>query len=110
MGFSGFFCCYSVSHCSNKPTIKIIDWSFLCQWANIQNQGDQISSPPHCIMIHRWKREINNVSVISRIIPRISHILPYYSSLYVSPIKGEYNYFKDEFSKMSSSPNVLNIN
>uniref|UniRef100_A0A4W5NXZ3 Transposase Tc1-like domain-containing protein n=1 Tax=Hucho hucho TaxID=62062 RepID=A0A4W5NXZ3_9TELE len=21
--FSGFFCCYSVSHCSNKPTIKI---------------------------------------------------------------------------------------
>ncbi len=22
----------------NKPTIKIIDWSFLCQWANIQMQ------------------------------------------------------------------------
>ncbi len=39
MHFSGFFCCcYSVSHCSNKPTIKIIDWSFLCQWANVQNQ------------------------------------------------------------------------
>ncbi len=37
MCFSGF-CCYSVSHCSNKPTIKIIDWSFLCQWANVQNQ------------------------------------------------------------------------
>ncbi len=36
--FSGLFCCYSVSHCSNKPTIKIIDWSFLCQWANVQNQ------------------------------------------------------------------------
>ncbi len=31
-------CCYSVFHCSNKPTIKIIDWSFLCQWANVQNQ------------------------------------------------------------------------
>ncbi len=26
MRFSGFFCCYSVSHCSNKPTIKIIYW------------------------------------------------------------------------------------
>ncbi len=26
MHFYGFFCCYSVSHCSNKPTIKIIDW------------------------------------------------------------------------------------
>ncbi len=25
MRFSGFYCCYSVSHCSNKPTIKIID-------------------------------------------------------------------------------------
>ncbi len=33
MRFSGFCCCYSVSHCSNKPTIKIIDWTFLCQWA-----------------------------------------------------------------------------
>ncbi len=33
-----FFPCYSVSHCYNKPTIKIIDWSFLCLWANIQNQ------------------------------------------------------------------------
>ncbi len=38
MRFYGFFCCYSVSHCSNKPSIKIIDWSFLCQWANVQNQ------------------------------------------------------------------------
>ncbi len=38
MRFSGLFCCYSVSHCSNRPTIKIIDWSFLCQWANVQNQ------------------------------------------------------------------------
>ena len=37
MCFSGFFCCYSVSHCSNKPTIKMIDCSFLCQWANVQN-------------------------------------------------------------------------
>ncbi len=35
MRFSGLFCYYSVSHCSNKPTIKIIDW-FLCQWANVQ--------------------------------------------------------------------------
>ncbi len=26
MCFSELFCCYSVSHCSNKPTIKIIDW------------------------------------------------------------------------------------
>ncbi len=24
--------------CSNKPTIKIIDGSFLCKWANIHNQ------------------------------------------------------------------------
>ncbi len=37
MRFYGF-CCYSVSHCSNKPTSKIIDWSILCQWENIQNQ------------------------------------------------------------------------
>ncbi len=22
---------------NNKPTIKILDWSFLCQWANVQN-------------------------------------------------------------------------
>ncbi len=26
--FSGFFCCYSVSHCSNTPTIKGIIWCF----------------------------------------------------------------------------------
>ncbi len=26
MHFSGFFCCYSVSHCSKKLTIKTIDW------------------------------------------------------------------------------------
>ena len=38
MHFSGFCCCYSVSHCSKKHTIKIIDWSFICQWANVQNQ------------------------------------------------------------------------
>ncbi len=38
MRFPEVFCCYSVSHCSNKPTIKIIDRSFLCQWANVQNQ------------------------------------------------------------------------
>ncbi len=39
MHFSRFFCCcYSVSHCSNEPTIKIIDWSFIFQWANVQNQ------------------------------------------------------------------------
>ncbi len=31
MRFSGFFCCCSVSHCSNKPTIKIIYGTFLCQ-------------------------------------------------------------------------------
>ncbi len=31
---------------SNKPTTKIIDWSFLCQWANIQNQQG-IKYPPH---------------------------------------------------------------
>ncbi len=36
--FSGFCCCYSVSHYSNKLTLKMIDWSFLCQWANAQNQ------------------------------------------------------------------------
>ncbi len=29
MYFSGFVCCYSVSHCLNTPTI---------QWANVQNQ------------------------------------------------------------------------
>uniref|UniRef100_A0A4W5PXX7 Radical S-adenosyl methionine domain containing 2 n=1 Tax=Hucho hucho TaxID=62062 RepID=A0A4W5PXX7_9TELE len=28
MRFSGFFCCYSVSHCSNKPTIKGIKYFF----------------------------------------------------------------------------------
>ncbi len=45
--FLDFFCCYSVSHCSNKPTIKIIDWSFLCQWANVQNQqGIKYFFPP----------------------------------------------------------------
>ncbi len=26
MRFSGFVCCYSVSHCSNNSTITIIDW------------------------------------------------------------------------------------
>ncbi len=36
--FFWIFCCYSVSHCSNKPTLTIIDWSFICQCANIQNQ------------------------------------------------------------------------
>ncbi len=47
MRFSGFFCCYSVFHWSNKPTIKIIDWSFLCQWANVQNQqGIKYFFPP----------------------------------------------------------------
>ncbi len=47
MHFSGFFCFYSVSHCSNKPTIKMIDWSFLCQWANVQNQqGIKYFFPP----------------------------------------------------------------
>ncbi len=35
--FLELFCC-SVSHCSNKHTIKIIGWPFLCQWANVQNQ------------------------------------------------------------------------
>ncbi len=29
--------CYSVSHCLNKPTIKIIDRSFIFQWANVQS-------------------------------------------------------------------------
>ncbi len=32
---------------SNKPTTKIIDWSFLCLWANIQNQqGIKYPTPP----------------------------------------------------------------
>ncbi len=50
---------------SNKPTTKIIDWSFLCQWANIQNQqGIKYPQPPppphthtHCILynkISKW--------------------------------------------------------
>ncbi len=38
MCFSGIFWCNSIIHCSNKPTIKIIDWSFLSQWINLQNQ------------------------------------------------------------------------
>ncbi len=38
MCFLDYFCCYSVSHWSNKPTIKIIGWLFLWQWANVQNQ------------------------------------------------------------------------
>ncbi len=46
--FLDCFCCYSVSHCSNKPTIKMIDWSFLCQWANLQNQQGIKSFFPHC--------------------------------------------------------------
>ncbi len=48
MRFSGFFCYYSVSHCSYKPTIKIIDWSFLCQWANVQNHQGIKYFFPHC--------------------------------------------------------------
>ena len=39
--FSG--CFIILFHYSNKPTITIINWSFLCQWANVQNQqGIQI--------------------------------------------------------------------
>ncbi len=50
------FCCYSVSHCSNKPTIKIIDWPFLCQWANVQNQqGINLCFPPLYVYIHTEK-------------------------------------------------------
>ncbi len=37
--FFWIFCCYSVSHCSNKPTIEIIDWTFLCQWAKHNQRG-----------------------------------------------------------------------
>ncbi len=51
----GFFCCYSVSHCSNKPTIKIIDWSFLCQWANVQNQQGIKYFFSHCKSFY-WKK------------------------------------------------------
>ncbi len=55
MRFSWFFCCYSVSHCSNKPIIKIIDWSFLCQWANIQNQqGIKIKNSPTIHISLTW--------------------------------------------------------
>ena len=54
MRFSGFVCWYSVSHCSNKPTIKIIDWQFLCQWANIQNQQGIKYFFPHCTVIMFW--------------------------------------------------------
>ncbi len=35
-----FFYCYSVSHCPNKPTIKIIDWSFIFQCT--KSAGDQV--------------------------------------------------------------------
>ncbi len=53
MRFSGFLCCCcSVSHCSNKPTIKIIDWSFLCQLANVQNHEGIKKKFPHCIYIY----------------------------------------------------------
>ncbi len=43
-----FFFYYSVTHCSNKPTITIIKW-FLCQWANIQNHQGSNFFPPLCI-------------------------------------------------------------
>ena len=59
MNFPGFFCCYSVSHCSNKPTIKIIDWSFLCQWANVQNQqGIKYFFPSLYILDTIWKETL----------------------------------------------------
>ncbi len=48
MRFYGFFCC-SVSHCSNKPTIKIIDWSFLCQWATFKISRGSNNFFLHCI-------------------------------------------------------------
>ncbi len=35
MFFWIFCCCYSVSHCSNKPTIKSIDWPLLCHCVRV---------------------------------------------------------------------------
>ncbi len=47
MRFSGFYFVVVLSHGSNKPTIKIIGWSLLCQWANVQSQqGIKYSPPP----------------------------------------------------------------
>ncbi len=38
INFLLFEMCYSVSHCSNKPAIKIIDRSFFSQCENVQNR------------------------------------------------------------------------
>ncbi len=53
MRFSGFFCCYSVSHCTNKPTIKIIDWSFLCHWQKYKISRGSNNFFPHILSIQR---------------------------------------------------------
>ncbi len=36
--FFRFFFVVILSHCSNKRAIKILYWSTLCQWVNVQNQ------------------------------------------------------------------------
>ncbi len=46
MRFSGFFCCYSVSHCSNKPTIKIRLIISLSVGKRTKSAGDQIFFSP----------------------------------------------------------------
>ncbi len=65
MRFSRFFC-YSVSHCSNKPTINIIDWSFLCQWANMQNQqgNKYIFAPLYTEYAYKQSQKVNFISKV----------------------------------------------
>ncbi len=41
------FCCCSVTHCSNKPTIKMIDWSFFVSEQTYKiSRGSNVF--PHC--------------------------------------------------------------
>ncbi len=62
--FFWIFCCYSVSHGSNKPTIQIIDWSFLCQWANVQNQQGIKWFFPLTLHINTHSTHANYVKII----------------------------------------------
>ncbi len=65
-----------LSRCSNKPTIKIIDWSFLGHWTNIQNQQGikYIFSP-----LYIQAREYNSFWIIYT----FNYIILYYISIYI---------------------------
>ncbi len=52
MFFSGFFLLLFCLSLFKKPTIKIIDWSFLCLWTNVQNQQEiKKKSPTVCVCV-----------------------------------------------------------